>query len=88
MSETTVTELLSAAKTAEKWMQSWLDEKLCECEGYHYCGRTEREAELAQIKTAIRKAMGNGRMSDESCDCDDEDDFDGPEDDCYLTPAV
>lgn len=48
--------LLAACQTAEKWMAWWLSDCMCECEGGHTCGRTEREAELQNLRAVIQRA--------------------------------
>jgi len=48
--------LVAAAETAARWMQWWLDQDVCECEGpEHACGRTERERELENLRREIRR---------------------------------
>lgn len=50
--------LLEAAQLASKWMGTWLEEDLCECEGPgHSCGKTERREELREINQAIEDAQ-------------------------------
>lgn len=51
-------DLLSAAKTGEKWMRWWLEQDECECEYGHTCGKLERMCELEQMEAAIAKAEG------------------------------
>lgn len=48
-------ELLKMLRLAAEWMEWWLGEEYCECDGHHICGRDEREKELRQIKTIIKK---------------------------------
>ena len=45
--------LCAAAEMGAKWMEKWLDDNECECEGGHFCGRDERMNELRIIKNAI-----------------------------------
>jgi hypothetical protein len=45
--------VVEAAKVLAKWMQWWLDENLCECDGIHTCGRTQREQELNKFRQAL-----------------------------------
>lgn len=45
--------VVEASKILAKWMQWWLDENLCECNGIHICGRTQREQELNEFKKAL-----------------------------------
>ena len=52
-SESPLKDLLSAAKMGAKWMEQWLDDNECECEGGHFCGRDERMNELRIMKKAI-----------------------------------
>lgn len=50
--------LLSAAKTGAKWMEWWLDQQECECEGGHFCGKDERMNELRIMKRDIAAFEG------------------------------
>ena len=37
-----------------KWMEWWLNEDMCDCEGiYHTCGRDERKKELERMKQVL-----------------------------------
>lgn len=54
MPEPRINDLLAAATTAARWMRQWLDDDLCDCEGDHICGRTERERELQAIEKVIQ----------------------------------
>lgn len=50
--------LLDAAKLAAKWMEHWMDNEECDCDGeggaaHGQCGKNARERELAEIKAAI-----------------------------------
>lgn len=48
--------LVEALESTGKWMEFWLEEDLCDCEGAHICGKTERRNELAIIKELLTKA--------------------------------
>lgn len=50
--------LLAALQVSMRWMEWWLSHDLCECEGNHVCGKTERQAELDGCRAAIAKALG------------------------------
>jgi hypothetical protein len=57
--------LLEAAKLAAKWMEFWLDEDECDCDGeggvaHGQCGKDARTRELNEIKAAIALEEANG----------------------------
>lgn len=50
--------LLEAAKLAAKWMEHWMEQEECDCDGeggvaHGQCGKNARERELSQIKETI-----------------------------------
>jgi len=49
-------ELVEALELTGKWMEFWLEEDLCDCEGVHICGKTERKKELKVIKELLEKS--------------------------------
>jgi hypothetical protein len=47
-------ELKAAASKAATWMQWWLDQNECECDGLpHTCGKLERQRELDELKKLL-----------------------------------
>jgi hypothetical protein len=46
-------ELKVAASKSAKWMQWWLDQNECECDGLHTCGKLERRLELEELKKLL-----------------------------------
>ncbi len=52
-------ELLAAAVIGARWMRFWIDDDLCDCDGEHHCGRTERRKELTVMEASIAKARGD-----------------------------
>lgn len=51
-------DLLDALQVTTKWMEWWLSNDICECEGSHVCGKPDRQEELDAARSAIAKALG------------------------------
>lgn len=56
--------LRKAAKLGEKWMNWWLQQNECECDGDHVCGRPERQRELDQIRAALASTAGTALLEE------------------------
>ncbi len=49
------------------WAEEQLDANYCECEGYHFCGKTERRAEIKRLKDARDRASStSAKISQEA----------------------
>lgn len=46
-------ELIKAAKIGANWLQHWLDEDECCCDGTHICGRYQKQRELDRMNHVI-----------------------------------
>ena len=46
-------QLREALEIGIRWMDEWLKNNLCECEGVHTCGKKERTKELEYMKQAL-----------------------------------
>lgn len=55
-----IAELLGALRITTDWMQWWLDQHDCECEGSHTCGRQRVEADLRKARALLHGAGENG----------------------------
>jgi len=59
VAEARVAALETAATVALKWMDWWLNEDMCECEGIgHRCGWSERKAEADTLRAALNGSPG------------------------------
>jgi hypothetical protein len=53
------TALRTAATPVLAWLEWWLDERECECDGTHTCGWTERHAEAVALRAALDQEVSD-----------------------------
>ena len=58
--ETENERLREALEIGIRWMDEWLKNDLCECEGVHTCGKKERTKELEYMRQSLE---GGGKQS-------------------------